>query len=69
MIWRRDMVRLWRQCTRLLGAVARALVWLFAMGFGLCGAENYSRTLGVRCCWYCPQPDSDGRALAWDTAD
>ncbi len=38
MIWRRDMVRLWRQRTRLLGAVARALVWLFALGFGLRGS-------------------------------
>src|SRR6266581_3733418 len=35
MIWLRDMVRLWRQRTRLLGAVARAIVWLFALGFGL----------------------------------
>jgi ABC-2 type transport system permease protein len=38
MIWRRDMVRLWRQRARLLGAVARALVWLFALGFGLRGS-------------------------------
>lgn len=38
MIWLRDMVRLWRQRTRLLGAVARALVWLFALGFGLRGS-------------------------------
>lgn len=38
MIWRRDMVRMWRQRTRLLGAVARALVWLFALGFGLRGS-------------------------------
>src|SRR5947207_9455790 len=38
MIWRRDMVRLWRQRSRLLGAVARALVWLFALGFGLRGS-------------------------------
>jgi ABC-2 type transport system permease protein len=38
MIWQRDMVRLWRQRSRLLGAVARALVWLFALGFGLRGA-------------------------------
>jgi ABC-2 type transport system permease protein len=38
MIWQRDMVRLWRQRTRLLGAVARALVWLFALGFGLRGS-------------------------------
>jgi ABC-2 type transport system permease protein len=35
MIWRRDMSRLWRQRTRLIGAIARALVWLFALGFGL----------------------------------
>lgn len=35
MIWRRDMTRLWRQRTRLVGAIARALVWLFALGFGL----------------------------------
>src|SRR5436305_15276593 len=35
MIWRRDMVRLWRQRSRLLGAVARALVWPFTLGFGL----------------------------------
>jgi ABC-2 type transport system permease protein len=35
MIWRRDMTRLWRQRTRLVGAVARALVWLLALGFGL----------------------------------
>jgi ABC-2 type transport system permease protein len=35
MIWQRDMTRLWRQRTRLVGAVARALVWLFALGFGL----------------------------------
>lgn len=38
MIWQRDMVRLWRQRSRLLGAVARALVWLFALGFGLRGS-------------------------------
>src|SRR5437763_2424267 len=38
MIWRRDMVRLWRRRSRLLGAVARALVWLFALGFGLRGS-------------------------------
>ena len=38
MIWRRDMVRLWRQRSRLLGSVARALVWLFALGFGLRGS-------------------------------
>src|ERR1700680_1590812 len=38
MIWRRDMVRLWRQRSRLFGAVARALVWLFALGFGLRGS-------------------------------
>lgn len=38
MIWLRDMVRLWRQRSRLLGAVARALVWLFALGFGLRGS-------------------------------
>jgi ABC-2 type transport system permease protein len=38
MIWQRDMVRLWRQRTRLLGAVARALVWLFALGLGLRGS-------------------------------
>src|SRR5690349_13775931 len=38
MIVLRDMVRLWRQRTRLLGAVARALVWLFALGFGLRGS-------------------------------
>ena len=38
MIWRRDMVRLWRQRSRLLGAIARALVWLFALGFGLRGS-------------------------------
>jgi hypothetical protein len=37
MIWRRDMVRLWRQRSRMLGAMARALVWLFALGFGLRG--------------------------------
>jgi len=35
MIWRRDMTRLWHQRSRLLGAVARAVVWLFALGFGL----------------------------------
>src|SRR5205809_5911540 len=38
MIWRRDMVRLLRQRSRLLGAVARALVWLIALGFGLRGS-------------------------------
>ncbi len=38
MIWRRDMVRLWRQRSRLFGAIARALVWLFALGFGLRGS-------------------------------
>src|SRR5947208_9686079 len=38
LIWRRDMVRLWRHRSRLLGAVARALVWLFALGFGLRGS-------------------------------
>ncbi len=40
MIWRRDMVRLWRQRTRLLGAIARALVWLFALGLGLRGSPS-----------------------------
>src|ERR1700730_5315001 len=35
MIWRRDMTRLWHQRSRLLGAIARAVVWLFALGFGL----------------------------------
>ncbi len=38
MIWRRDMVRLLRQRSRMLGAIARALVWLFALGFGLRGS-------------------------------
>lgn len=37
MIWRRDMNRLWRQRSRLLGSIARATVWLFALGFGLRG--------------------------------
>ncbi len=35
MIWLRDMNRLWRQRTRLYSAIVRALVWLFALGFGL----------------------------------
>jgi ABC-2 type transport system permease protein len=35
MIWLRDMNRLWRQRSRLYSAIARALVWLFALGFGL----------------------------------
>jgi ABC-2 type transport system permease protein len=35
MIWLRDMTRLWRQRSRLLGGIVRALVWLFALGFGL----------------------------------
>jgi len=35
MIWLRDMSRLWRQRSRLYSAIARALVWLFALGFGL----------------------------------
>ncbi len=35
MIWLRDMNRLWRQRSRLYGAIARAMVWLFALGFGL----------------------------------
>src|SRR5713226_8001681 len=35
MIWLRDMTRLRQQRSRLLGAVVRALVWLFALGFGL----------------------------------
>jgi ABC-2 type transport system permease protein len=35
MIWLRDMSRLWRQRSRLLGGIVRALVWLFALGFGL----------------------------------
>ncbi|WIG61254.1 MAG: Efflux ABC transporter, permease protein [Ktedonobacterales bacterium] len=35
MIWLREMSRLWRQRTRLYGAIVRALVWLFALGFGL----------------------------------
>jgi ABC-2 type transport system permease protein len=35
MIWLRDMNRLWRQRSRLYGAIVRALVWLFALGFGL----------------------------------
>jgi ABC-2 type transport system permease protein len=38
MIWRRDIVRLWRQRSRLFGSIARALVWLFALGFGLRGS-------------------------------
>lgn len=35
MIWLRDMSRLWRQRSRLYSAIVRALVWLFALGFGL----------------------------------
>jgi len=35
MIWLRDMNRLWRQRSRLYGGIARAVVWLFALGFGL----------------------------------
>jgi len=35
MIWLRDMTRLWRQRSRLVGGIVRALVWLFALGFGL----------------------------------
>src|SRR5947209_20035683 len=35
MIWLRDMNRLWRQRSRLYSAIVRALVWLFALGFGL----------------------------------
>ena len=35
MIWLRDMNRLWRQRPRLYSAIARALIWLFALGFGL----------------------------------
>jgi ABC-2 type transport system permease protein len=35
MIWLRDMNRLWRQRSRLYSSIARALVWLFALGFGL----------------------------------
>src|SRR5215467_5026233 len=35
MIWLRDMTRFWRQRSRLLGGIVRALVWLFALGFGL----------------------------------
>ncbi len=35
MIWLRDMNRLWRQRSRLYSAMARAFVWLFALGFGL----------------------------------
>ena len=38
MIWLRDMTRFWQQRTRLFGVVARALVWLFALGFGLRGS-------------------------------
>ncbi len=38
MIWRRDMDRLWRQRSRLYSAIVRALVWLFALGFGLRGS-------------------------------
>ncbi|GAC1380778.1 MAG: ABC transporter permease [Ktedonobacteraceae bacterium] len=35
MIWLRDMNRLWRQRPRLYSSIARALIWLFALGFGL----------------------------------
>ncbi len=35
MIWRRDLSRLWRQRSRLYSSIVRALVWLFALGFGL----------------------------------
>lgn len=35
MIWLRDMNRLWRQRPRLYSSIVRALVWLFALGFGL----------------------------------
>jgi ABC-2 type transport system permease protein len=35
MIWLRDINRLWRQRPRLYSAIARALIWLFALGFGL----------------------------------
>lgn len=35
MVWLRDMNRLWRQRSRLYSAIVRALVWLFALGFGL----------------------------------
>ena len=35
MIWRRDLSRLLRQRSRLYSSIVRALVWLFALGFGL----------------------------------
>lgn len=35
MIWLRDLNRLWRQRTRMYSSIARAVVWLFALGFGL----------------------------------
>jgi len=35
MIWLREMNRFWRQRSRLYSAIVRALVWLFALGFGL----------------------------------
>src|SRR6266487_5506127 len=35
MFWLRDMNRLWRQRPRLYSSIARALIWLFALGFGL----------------------------------
>lgn len=35
MIWQRDLVRFWRQKTRLLASVVRSAIWLFALGIGL----------------------------------
>ena len=35
MIWLRDINRLWRQRSRMYSSIARAVVWLFALGFGL----------------------------------
>ena len=35
MIWQRDLVRFWRQKTRLYGSLFRSGIWLFALGIGL----------------------------------
>jgi len=44
-IWLRDLKKFWRERSRLLGGVARPILWLLILGTGLRGSVN-TQTLG-----------------------
>src|SRR5260370_37547919 len=45
-IWLRDLKKFWRERSRLLGGVARPILWLLILGTGL-RAAVHSNSLGV----------------------